>query len=327
MRADLVLEGGGVKGIGFVGAIESLRGAGYEIERIAGTSAGAVVGALVAAGASDDRLQRLIGQTDYTRFADPGLLDRFGPVGIGLSVLFEQGIYEGDGLRSWLRDELAALGVETFGDLRRDDPDSCLPPDHRHRLVVMAADVSRGRLVRLPWDYEDYGLDGDEQSVADAVFASSAIPILYEPVVLSHIDGERSYLVDGGLLSNFPIDTFDRTDGRPPRWPTIGIKLSARPETPLRIRHRVTGTLSYVRAVLSTAITAHDQRHLDDPCVVDRTIFVDTTGVDPIDFSIDTAERARMHASGVAAAQAWLSTWDHAAYLARCPAAAAPSGG
>ena len=48
-RADLVLSGGGVKGIGLVGAVGALRDAGYGIERISGTSAGALVGAVVAA--------------------------------------------------------------------------------------------------------------------------------------------------------------------------------------------------------------------------------------------------------------------------------------
>ena len=49
MFADLVLEGGGVKGIALVGAISVLEERGYQFRRVAGTSAGAIVGALVAA--------------------------------------------------------------------------------------------------------------------------------------------------------------------------------------------------------------------------------------------------------------------------------------
>ena len=51
MFADLVLEGGGVKGIALVGAISVLEERGYEFRRVAGTSAGAIVGSLVAANA------------------------------------------------------------------------------------------------------------------------------------------------------------------------------------------------------------------------------------------------------------------------------------
>ena len=60
-----------------------------------------------------------------------------------------------------------------------------------------------------------------------------SIPFFYEPQRFYGRDeqGERvrSFMVDGGMLSNFPIEVFDRTDGKPPRWPTFGIKLSAKP--------------------------------------------------------------------------------------------------
>jgi NTE family protein len=48
-KADLVLEGGGVKGIGLLGAVLVLADAGYSFPRVAGTSAGAIVASLVAA--------------------------------------------------------------------------------------------------------------------------------------------------------------------------------------------------------------------------------------------------------------------------------------
>jgi NTE family protein len=49
MFADSVLEGGGVKAIALVGAISILEERGYQLRRVAGTSAGAIVGSLVAA--------------------------------------------------------------------------------------------------------------------------------------------------------------------------------------------------------------------------------------------------------------------------------------
>jgi hypothetical protein len=49
-RADLVLSGGGVKGVGLVGAVAALMDAGYRIQIVSGTSAGSIVGAVVAAG-------------------------------------------------------------------------------------------------------------------------------------------------------------------------------------------------------------------------------------------------------------------------------------
>lgn len=49
LRADLVCEGGGVRGIGLVGAVDVLAGTGYRFPRVAGSSAGAIVAAFVAA--------------------------------------------------------------------------------------------------------------------------------------------------------------------------------------------------------------------------------------------------------------------------------------
>ena len=75
--------------------------------------------------------------------------------------------------------------------------------------MVTATDITRGRLLRLPWDYARLGLDPDEQLVADAVRASISIPLFFEPVKL----GDRT-LVDGGVLSNFPIEIFDAARSR-----------------------------------------------------------------------------------------------------------------
>lgn len=58
MFADLVLEGGGVKGIALVGAISVLEERGYEFQRVAGTSAGTIVGSLVAARAGPHSSRR-----------------------------------------------------------------------------------------------------------------------------------------------------------------------------------------------------------------------------------------------------------------------------
>ena len=102
MDADLVLEGGGVKGIGLVGAYAALTQAGYRVHRVAGTSAGAIVGALIAAGMTPIDLQRVMREIEYPRFEDEGFVDHFGLPGKALSLMFEKGIYEGNFLRNWL---------------------------------------------------------------------------------------------------------------------------------------------------------------------------------------------------------------------------------
>jgi NTE family protein len=178
LAADLVLEGGGVLGLGHVGAISVLEEAGYSFPRVAGTSAGAIVGALVAAGMPASRLTEIMQSLDYRRFTDKSLVDRVPVAGPLVSLVVENGVYEGDALREWLGNLLSdECGVETIGDLRFDDADSSLSTDQHYKLVVTATDVTRGELVRFPWDYRvTYGLDPDTQRVADAVRASMSIP-------------------------------------------------------------------------------------------------------------------------------------------------------
>jgi NTE family protein len=324
-NADLVLEGGGVKGIGLVGAYLTLVEHGYRIRRVAGTSAGAIVGALIAADMSPDLMVKTMREVDYGAFQDEGFLDHLGRVGKGLSILFEKGIYEGEYLRTWLDDLLTDLGKATFGDLRVDDPDSSLPRERAYRLVVHTSDISCGRLVRLPWDYPLYGLDPDKQRVSDAVRASMSIPFFYEPV---HMKGKRadgtkidSYLVDGGMLSNFPIDVFDRTDGKPPRWPTFGVKLSARPTDVMEDRFPIHGVLDLAKAMFGTMSRFHDQMHIDDPAVLARTMFVDTLGVKATDFDIDESTQDLLYENGRNAATNFLQgddehkAWDFEKYV------------
>ena len=322
-RADLVLEGGGVKGISHVGAISALEAAGYAFPRVAGASAGAIVGSLVAAGYPAERLTEAMRTVDYRRFRDRGWLDRVPLVGRGLSLLLENGIYEGDAVREWLGNLLAEQGIETFADLRVDDEGSSLPPHQRYRLVVVVADLTHGELIRLPWDYERrYGLDPDRQLVVDAVRASMSIPFFYEPVTLRHADGTTSTLVDGGVLSNFPIDTFDRTDGRPPRWPTFGVKIV--PQLPAG-RARLFpllglvpgGPLRLLELLVTTMMVGHDQAQLAKPWVSARTIRVDTGTISPTDFDLSDEEQETLYRAGRQAARQFLSTWDFERYRDR----------
>jgi NTE family protein len=319
VNSDLVLEGGGVKGIGHVGAVTALIEAGYTFSRVAGTSAGAIVAALVAANMTPEKMQQELRSVDYTKFRDPTELSRFSVVGEGASVLFEKGIYKGDYFHNWIRQQLESQGVKTFGDLKiKDDAGSALPPEQSYRLVVMTADLSRGQLVRLPWDYPKYGLDADSQPVADAVRASMSIPFFFKPIsVHSVIDNAPCWLVDGGALSNFPIEVFDRNDGQPPRWPTFGIKLSALPNAN-QVAHVITDTRSFAESLLSTMMNAHDQMHLNDPCVVARTIFVDTFDIQAVNFDIDAPTQQTLYDSGYTKAKSFLTQWNWQSYLTQC---------
>ncbi|HEY6648496.1 MAG TPA: patatin-like phospholipase family protein [Mycobacterium sp.] len=325
--ADLVLSGGGVKGIGLVGAVVALMEAGYRPQRVSGTSAGSIVGAVVAAASMGHQLgpedvKELALQLDYHKFTDPGPVERLPLLGPSLAVLRGTGIYKGDYAHDWVRSQLDNLGVHTFGDLAIHD--DSLPPERRYKLVVTVADVTTGQLVRLPWDYRRvYGLDPDDQPVADAVRASMAIPFFFRPVTLTGSTGLRSTLVDGGILSNFPVDSLDRADGRTPRWPSFGVTvLPNLPEgndkvIPALAPLRMLGAPHLLEGVITTALVGRDQAYLNEPWVNARTIRVDSTDVGFLDFDISDNEIEALYAKGYAAAEKFLSTWDWHAYLKR----------
>lgn len=321
LQADLVCEGGGVKGIGLVGAVHALTTAGYTFPRVAGTSSGAVVSCLLAglrkAGEPLSRLDDIAATLDYSKFKDSSLLGRVPLVGGALSLLTADGIYEGDYLETFVGGALKDLGVETFGDLRVDDP----LPAHAWSLVVTASDLSRRRLVRIPWDLDDYGIDPDEFSVAKAVRASAAIPYFFRPVRVS-----GATWVDGGLLSDFPVGLFDRGSSEEPRWPTFGIKLSARPGIP-PATHPVHGPLAIGIAALDTLFSGQESAYIADDCTVRRTIFVPTDEVSSVDFDVDAARTKLLYDNGLEAAQSFLRGWDFDDYTAHCrPVTEARSG-
>jgi NTE family protein len=322
LRADLVLEGGGVKGIGLVGAISVLEERGYSFNRVAGTSAGAIVGALVAAGFSGKELADIMAKVDYHKFRDATLLDRLGLFGEAMSVLFEQGVYKGDYLKKWLGEQLTAKKVTSFADLKLLDPNSALPAAHQYKLVVMTSDISNGALRRLPWDYGEFGINADTALIVEAVRASMSIPFFYAPLKFKDANKQECWFVDGGMLSNFPIDVFDRTDGTAPRWPTFGIKLSARPSASQGLENHIKGTLSLTEAMIDTMTSFYDRMHIDDPGAVVRTIFVDTMKVRATDFGIDAKTQQQLYDNGRKAAAQFLDgtpdqpAWNWQTYLA-----------
>ncbi len=315
-KADLVLEGGGVKGIALVGAIAVLEERGFSFNRVAGTSAGSIVGSLVAAGMPTSDMVEIMQSLDYRKFQDRGREDRL-PGGRLYSLFSQHGIYEGEYLRTWLAEILAAHGVRTFADLRYDDPASALPEEQRYRLVVMASDVSNGRLRRLPWDYAALGFEPDQVPVVDAVRASMSIPFFFEPVkIRNRVTDDEIWMVDGGMLSNFPVEVFDRSHGNPPRWPTFGIKLSARRGSQA-VRFHLDSTYDLARSMVATMTSFYDQMHIDEPGVIARTIFIDTFGVKSTDFDLNRDTADRLFESGRKAAETFLLDWNFDEYVAR----------
>ena len=321
------------QGARLAGALQPFGDAGYTFARVGGTSAGALVGAVLAAlqqrGEPVSRLEDVARTLDFSKFPDRGFPGRLlGPLGFladGVSVLLEDGAYEGDYLRRWLSGVLRDLGVGTFGDLRTDDPGDDGSLHHRYRLTVTATDVSRKRLVYLPWQYDEYDSDPDDQPSSTPCGrprrSRSSSSRCRCPDRTA-----RSTLVDGGLVSNYPISMFDRTDGRPARWPTIGVRLGA---FGIGRRRRASGSAAPCR--LGVAAGADRHRGLPGrarPGALQRVAqrggrhrrrSAPSTSTSP------ASSRAPRPAAGRTAGTAFLATWDYDDWLADCrPPTAGP---
>lgn len=306
-KMDAVFEGGGVKGIGLVGALSVAASLGFQYMNVAGTSAGALLASLVAAGYTAAEIKDLMHQLDYTQFKDKTPESSIPVIGPFVSLFIRKGIYAGDHLETLVRELLAKKNIKTFSDLII--PEYKNEPRYRYKLQVVASDISRGRLLILPRDAQVYGIDPDTLDVAQAVRMSMSIPYFFKPVTLGNLQGSVNYIVDGAILSNYPVSIFD--DGSPnPPWPTLGFKLvDPNEEKP----HLIRGPLSLLGALFSTMMEAHDARYIADKDFV-RTIPIPTLGVQTTEFDLSAARRDMLYQSGVAAAQDFFNRWDFEKY-------------
>ncbi|MGD8371508.1 MAG: patatin-like phospholipase family protein [Syntrophobacterales bacterium] len=315
-KADAVFEGGGVKGIGLVGAISEIEKAGYILENLSGTSAGAIVASLLAVGYSSAELKKELEQLNYNDFKDEGLLDKLGFLGKSLSIGFEYGIYEGEFFENWLEGLLVAKGKTTFGDITTDYKEE----KYKYKFQAIAADITDRRLLVLPGDLRLFGLEPDEFSISRAVRMSMSIPFFFEPVELRDTSGRKHFIVDGGLLSNYPIWLLDDGTGDPP-WPTFGFKLMEPDKRELKQakRNPINNPISFLKAIVGTMLDAHDSYHISkSKGDYDRTIGIPTVitlnGVEKeigtTDFNITQEESQALYENGVRVAKEFLMKWD-----------------
>lgn len=119
----------------------------YTFHRVAGTSAGAIVASMLAAGYDAAAMNTVMTDLDFAQFEDErGIFGRhFEKMAEGLGLLMHEGLFLGQFLHDWIERTLAEKNVHTWGDLKDDDPGSSLPPAQRYKLVVIVSDVSRGR--------------------------------------------------------------------------------------------------------------------------------------------------------------------------------------
>lgn len=205
---NLVLEGAGIRGFAYTGAFEVLDSLQVlkNIERVGGTSAGAIQAMLLAVGYSPREIVDIAGHVPLKKFNDGGW---FFAGGIK-RLKKEFGWYKGDKVQQWLHQLIEAKtgnGDITFGELHAGKP-----LKNYKDLFITGTDITY-QCLRV-FSYEQY----PAMKIKDAVRISMSIPFYYKAVLID--DSGKVYkqppanktlhvMVDGGLLSNYPLFLFD----------------------------------------------------------------------------------------------------------------------
>jgi NTE family protein len=330
---NLVFEGGGVKGVAYIGAMQVLsrRGLLSDIRRVGGTSAGAINALIFALGYDIETQRRILYSTDFRRFMD----DSLGAIRDIRRLAKEFGWHRGDFFSTWIgglvKDRLGSEKA-TFSELRNA---GC------RELYVIGTNLSTGyaeifSAERFP-----------EMPLITAVRISMSIPLFFAAMRL----GTRNDVyVDGGVMLNYPVRLFDREryidmdnereaarsvdyyerenesflQKRPGRSPyvynrqTLGLRLDTAEEIGLfrydepREGKEIKKFTQYARALIAAFMQVQENQHLhsDD---WQRTVYINTLDVKTTDFDISDDVKTALIQEGVQGAESYFQWFENPA--------------
>lgn len=283
---NLVLEGGGVKGIAYVGALEVLDDLSMldKIENVAGTSAGAITACLIALRYSAGDIKKIVFDLDFNSFED-----HKNP----LRIATKYGLYAGDAFLEWISNLIAKKDLDskaTFSDFEKA---GC------RNLKVFATDLYTKNLQEFS------AQETPDTIVAEAVRASMSIPLFFKSWKFSNNLPNDHIYVDGGVLLNFPINTFNEKEHK--LGHTLGLHLD-----------NLTGEITtdafgydhigkYVRSLFDTLLRAQIVEFEENPEELKHTIRIDDLGVSATDFGLTDDTKNKLIEQGKIAAKAYFN--------------------
>lgn len=306
---NLVFEGGGVKGIAYGGALQKLEELKIlqNIERVAGTSAGAITATLLAIGYEAKEISDIISQTNFNDFADEDegyLKDIY-----RFFVYF--GWHKGDKLKQWISDHLLIKFGKpdlTFSELHslrskhllslRGEAEAISRPSTLRDLYIVGSNLTTHKS-------ETYSHETTpDMQIRDAVRISMSIPFDFQAV----FSKTKDVLVDGGVIRNYPIDIFDH-DGYNPA--TLGFRLFDKNTIEGGSNKlEITGIKSFAMSLITFMQATACNTHIS-PEDWKRTIAIDTTGVEVTEFNLSQEKTNQLLSNGLSGVNdyfKWLDT-------------------
>jgi NTE family protein len=299
---NLVFEGGGVKGLAFCGALKVLeeRGIITDVKGLAGSSAGAITAGLLACGYTSDEILDALKPKDFNEFKD----DDFGIFRDVKRLMTEFGFYAGKEFHRWYGELLAKRAGHpdvTFGEIF---------DKFEKELVVTGTCLNRRETHYYTKKRNPH------MPVRDAVRISMSIPLFFAAV-----EWKGDFLVDGGVLNNYPIWVFDgEYPGDPkgrhtdPNPNTLGLKLmteqeieevSSGQQPPRDIENLKDFALSLVDCLM----TQIERLHIK-PGDWDRTIAINTRHIKTTQFDMSEDEKTLLLEEGHQGAEKFFSWYD-----------------
>ena len=173
---------------------------------------------------------------------------------------------------------------------------------------MLASDITNKKLIILPDDLPNYEIDPMEFEISKAVVMSMSIPFYFFPFIFK-TPSEKNLIVDGGLISNFPIWIFDSK--KIPRWPTFGLKLK---EDDILHLERSHSLFSYISDIIQTALTHNENIHLENKDAI-RTIELPTLSIKTTDFNLNKSKVLSLYKSGYKATENFINSWSFQRYI------------
>ena len=306
---NLVFEGGGVKGIAYGGALQKLDEFGIisNIERVAGTSAGAITATLLAIGYSALQVSNILAESNFSKFPDGGL-DIFD----NSRRLFKNyGWHKGEEFESWMENHIEfQTGNKklTFKELHELKKKGAIKT--YRDLYVVGSNLSKQSTEIFCHETTP------NMEIRNAVRISMSIPFYFQCVRLN-----GDVLVDGGLTLNYPIFIFDHErylfnpknceklgyvskDRTIFNHETLGLKLNG--ETSKNSYRKIDNLLDYTYSIISlmnqTAQGAY--LHRND---WKRSIYIDASIVAPTDFNVSKDKVYNLIENGKTSAERYIA--------------------
>lgn len=279
---NLVIEGGGAKGVCIGGTLKALNNYGIlqKIKRYAGTSAGALVATMLAVGYTYEELNKLL-----LEFHMPDLLDDSFGITLDLYRMYNEfGFYKGDYLSKYIRNLIQAkLGNPdaSFQDLYNT---------HSKDLIIIATNITKDK----PVYFSRYLTPS--MPISLIVRASMSLPFVYRPIIINN-----EIYCDGGISNNYPITVFDGNypdDDMDSNFKTINNKtLGLKFMSDTEVRSKMSNTTNDIHNIVQygTSLLDHLLNRIERSAMkigyFERTITVPTRRMKTMDFDISLEKK------------------------------------